>query len=82
MMHVSVQRAGMATGRLWQIAVLAAAGTVGAASQAEAALYYSSDSDPGYARPAPTAPQHRQKPRAHQAKKIEAPEKESAKPHG
>jgi lipoprotein-anchoring transpeptidase ErfK/SrfK len=81
MTRVSAQRAGMASGRLWRIAVLAAAGTVGA-SQAEAALYYSSDSDPGYARPAPTSTPRRQKPRAHQAKKIEAPEREQAKPHG
>ena len=82
-MRVGGHGASVATGRLWRIAVLTAAGAIGAASQAEAALYYWSDSDPGYyRRPGPTFPQRRQKPRRHQAKKIEAPEKESAKPQG
>jgi lipoprotein-anchoring transpeptidase ErfK/SrfK len=81
MMRVGVQRTAIATGRLWRIAVLAAAGAVGSVSQAEAALYYWSDSDAGYYRPGST--QRRQKPRHHQAsKKVEAPEKESAKPQG
>jgi len=68
------------TGRLWRIAVLAAAGAIGAASQAEAALYYWFD--PGYSRLGPAVPQRRQKPRLHQAKKIEIPSKETAKPQG
>jgi lipoprotein-anchoring transpeptidase ErfK/SrfK len=81
MMRVGVQTTAIATGRLWRIAVLAAAGAVGTVSQAEAALYYWSDSDAGYYRPGST--QRRQKPRHHQAgKKVEAPEKESAKPQG
>ena len=80
-MRVGVQTTAIATGRLWRIAVLAAAGAVGSVSQAEAALYYWSDSDAGYYRPGST--QRRQKPRHHQAsKKVEAPEKESAKPQG
>jgi len=80
-MRVGVQTTAIATGRLWRIAVLAAAGAVGTVSQAEAALYYWSDSDAGYYRPGST--QRRQKPRHHQAgKKVEAPEKESAKPQG
>ncbi|HTB03790.1 MAG TPA: L,D-transpeptidase family protein [Bradyrhizobium sp.] len=61
---------------------MTAAGAIGTASQAEAALYYWSDSDSGYSRPGPAAPQRRQKPRRQQAKKIELPEKESAKPQG
>ncbi len=69
-------------GRLWRIAALTAAGAIGAASQAEAARYYWSDSDPGYYRPGPTDPQRRAKPRRHQAKKIEAPANELAKPQG
>src|SRR5665213_1571638 len=78
-----VQKAGFATVRLWRVAVLAAAGAVGATSQAEAALYYWSDSDPGNTQPAPASPQHRQKkPRSHQAKKTPAPEREQSKPHG
>jgi lipoprotein-anchoring transpeptidase ErfK/SrfK len=67
---------------IWRIAVLTAAGAIGTVSQAEAALYYWSDSDAGYSRPEPAVPERRQKPRRHQAKKIEAPEKETAKPQG
>src|ERR1700716_3568641 len=70
------------TGRLWRIAVLMSAGAIGAASQAEAALYYWSDSEPGFSRPAPAVSQRRQKPRRNAGKKIEAPEKETAKPQG
>src|ERR1700694_4319269 len=68
-------------GWLWRIAVLATAGAISSASQAEAALYYWSDFDPGYYRPGPTIPQRRPKPRRPQAKKLGA-EKESAKPQG
>src|SRR5882757_8070688 len=68
------------TGRLWRIAVLTAAGAIGAASQAEAALYYWSDSAPGFSRPAPPISQRRQKPRRNAGKKIEAPE--TSKPQG
>ncbi|SHJ33564.1 Lipoprotein-anchoring transpeptidase ErfK/SrfK [Bradyrhizobium lablabi] len=70
------------TKRFWRIAALSAAGAIGAASQAEAALYYWSDYDPGYYRPAPMAPQRRPKLRPQQAKKPAVPEKESAKPQG
>jgi lipoprotein-anchoring transpeptidase ErfK/SrfK len=70
------------TERLWRIAVLTAAGAIGTASHAEAALYYWSDSDSGYSRPGPTVSKTRQKPRQHQAKKTEASEKESSKPQG
>jgi lipoprotein-anchoring transpeptidase ErfK/SrfK len=78
-----VRRHGVLGGtkRLWRIAALSAAGAIGAASQAEAALYYWSDYDPGYYRPAPMAPQRRPK-RPQQAKKPTVPEKESAKPQG
>ncbi len=82
MIRVGVQRTATVTGRLCRIAVLTAAGAVGATSQAEAALYYWSDSDSGYSRPGHQAPQRRQKPGHHQARKIEGPEKESAKPTG
>jgi hypothetical protein len=68
-------------GRLWRIAVLTAVGAIGGAAQAEAALYWT-DSDPGYSRPRPAMPQPRQKPHRHQARKIEAPERESGKPQG
>jgi lipoprotein-anchoring transpeptidase ErfK/SrfK len=82
MIRVGGDRAAV-VGRLWQIAVLTAAGAVGAASQAEAALNYWSDSEPGYSQARPASPHRRQqRARHHQAKKNEAPEKESAKPQG
>src|ERR1700724_4810568 len=63
------------------MAVLTAAGAIGMASQAEAALYYWWDFDGGYSRPGPI-PQRRQKARNRGAKKLEAAEKESSKPQG
>jgi hypothetical protein len=82
MVGVGGHRAASA-GRLWRIAVLTAAGAVGAASQADAALYYWSDSEPGYSQARPASPHRRQqRARHHQAKKVAAPEKESAKPQG
>jgi lipoprotein-anchoring transpeptidase ErfK/SrfK len=66
-------------GRLWRIAVLTGAAAT-AATQAEAAFYYWSG-NPGYYRPGPFLPQHRQKP-WRQVKKIRAPERELAKPQG
>jgi len=72
----------IAAGRLWRMAVLAAAGVIGVASQAKAAIYYWPDSDPGFSRPEPTVPLRQPKARHHQAKKLAAPEKESAKPQG
>src|ERR1700722_13128480 len=57
---------------LWRIAVLTAAGAIGTASYAEAAVPWS-DSDPGFARPAPP---RRHKSHRHSAHKIEAPAKE------
>jgi lipoprotein-anchoring transpeptidase ErfK/SrfK len=81
MTRVGGHGASGASGRLWQIAVLTAAGAIVGASQAEAALYYWSDSDGGYSHPGPPVQQRRPKARNHQAKKTEVPEKES-KPQG
>ena len=81
MMRVSGHRASIASGRLWRIAALAAAGAIGATSHAEAALYYWSDSEPGLSRPDPTSQPRRPKTRRHAEKKTE-PEKESTKPQG
>jgi lipoprotein-anchoring transpeptidase ErfK/SrfK len=79
---VSGQGISGLTGRTWRIAVLTAAGAVGAVSQAQAALYYSTDSDGSVTRPGPMAPQH-QRARHTKGKKIEgAPEKEASKPQG
>ncbi len=79
-MRVSGHRlsiAGMAT-------IFTAAGAVCAASQAEAALYYWQDHEPGYYRPAYPTPPRRQKVRRNAVdKKGQAVEKEtSAKPQG
>ncbi len=59
---------------------MTAAGVIGSASQAQAALYYYPDSEPGFSRPAPTVQPRRPKTRHLSAKKIEAPAKESSKP--
>src|SRR6266550_5292328 len=50
---------GVGIGRLWRIALLTLAGTIGAASEADAAVYYWSGYDPSYYyyQPAPTFPQ-------------------------
>jgi len=63
MTRVSVLRSSVATGTLLRIAVLTAAGTLGAGTQANAALYYYRDSDSGYynqeqAAQPPRKPQH------------------------
>ena len=75
---------GVGTGRLWRIALFTLAAAIGAASEADAAVYYWSGYDSGYYyyQPAPTFPQRRPRVRRYQAKKIEAPEKESTKPQG
>src|SRR3954452_22878478 len=82
MMRVSGHRAPIVTGRLWRIAALMATAAFGSASQAEAALYYWSDSSSGYFQPGPAAPQRRQKARPRPAKKTEEPRKEPTKPQG
>jgi lipoprotein-anchoring transpeptidase ErfK/SrfK len=83
MMRVSGHRVvANATKRLWQTAILAAAGAIAVTSHAEAALYYWSDSEPGVSRPDPAAQPRRPKGRHQGEKKIEALQKESAKPQG
>ena len=72
----------MASGRFWRIAALTAAGAVGATSHADAALYYWSDLQPGYSRPAPTISQRQKKSRHRQGKQIPTPERDAAKPQG
>ena len=81
-MRMRGRRRTKASGRHWRIAALAAAGAIGATSQAEAQLYYWSDSDPGFSRNWPTVSHQRHKPRRYSGKKIEAPQKESGKPQG
>jgi lipoprotein-anchoring transpeptidase ErfK/SrfK len=79
---VGRHQASVKTGRLWRIAVLTAAGAIGATSYAEAATFWS-DSDPVVSGPGASPPQRRQKVRSHVgSKKTEAPGKEAAKPQG
>jgi lipoprotein-anchoring transpeptidase ErfK/SrfK len=81
MTRVSGHRAAVASGRVWRVAVLTAAGAIGVTSQAEAALYWTG-SEPGLSQPDPAAQARKPKARKHVAKKGEAPEKESSKPQG
>ena len=81
MVRVREYVASVATRRLWRIAALTAVGAIGAVSHAEAALYYWSDSDPGFSQPGPPVAQRRQA-RRRQGKKLEASLKQAAKPQG
>src|SRR5450631_2585425 len=82
MMRVRGYEASGTAGTVWRIAVLTAAGTIVGVTQADAALYYYSDSG-YYSRPEPMVSPRRQKAsKHHQAKKTEAAEKESSKPQG
>jgi len=81
-MRVYGYQASLPSGRLWRIVTLTAAGAIGTLSQAEAQLYYWSDSEPAFSSQPQRTFWHRPpKPRRHQAKKIEAP-KESGRPQG
>lgn len=89
MTSVNGSRFAAAPARLWQFAVLTAAGAIGTTSQAEAAFYYTPDYSDGsyYSRPVrnPDVPQQKSKKRGSAAKnKNEARgEKETgAKPQG
>jgi len=65
------------------MAILTAAGTIGATSHADAALYYWQDSEPGFYRPASPAQPRRQRARKQSTGKKEVAEKETAaKPQG
>jgi lipoprotein-anchoring transpeptidase ErfK/SrfK len=82
MTRVSGYGAPILTGRFFRIAILTAAGAIGTTSQADAALYYWSDFEPGFSQSRPAAPPRRPKVRRQSGKKIQAPERESAKPQG
>jgi lipoprotein-anchoring transpeptidase ErfK/SrfK len=72
-----------ASQRFWQIAILAAAATIGGTSYADAALYYWQDSEPGFNRPAPPAQPRKQRVRKPSNSKAVAAEKETGtKPQG
>jgi lipoprotein-anchoring transpeptidase ErfK/SrfK len=80
--RVSGQGVGFGSGQLWRLAIFVATGTLGATSQAEAAMYYWQDSAPGITEPAPTAPPPRPKARRHGEKKSSVVEKQQSKPQG
>jgi lipoprotein-anchoring transpeptidase ErfK/SrfK len=84
MTRVGGQKATGAGAKLCQIVVFAAAAIIAPSPQAEAALYYWSDFDPGYYyQPRPFAPQRWQKPRRRPVvRKSPSPEREAAKPQG
>lgn len=89
MTSVNGSRFAAAPARLWQYAVLTAAGAIGTTSQAEAAFYYAPDYSDGsyYSRPVrhPDVPQRKPQKRgsAAKSKKEALVEKESgAKPQG
>jgi lipoprotein-anchoring transpeptidase ErfK/SrfK len=69
------------SGRFWCVAVLSAAGAISTASRADATLYYSQDSEPGFDRPASSAQARRQKLR-HSGKKDAVEKETAAKPQG
>jgi lipoprotein-anchoring transpeptidase ErfK/SrfK len=81
--HVKVAEQRSKSVGFWQIAVLTAAGTLGAASQADAALFYYQDSDSGYSRPTPSVQPRRQRNTRKNSAGKQAAEKETgAKPQG
>jgi lipoprotein-anchoring transpeptidase ErfK/SrfK len=79
-----VSNTAISTERFWQIAILTAAGAIGAISNADAALYYWQDPDPGLSRPAPPVQPSRQRAQHRRSPgKPEAAQKETgAKPQG
>ena len=82
MMRGSGHRVAFVTKQLWRVATLTAAGAIGVTSQAEAAIYYWQNSDPGIWRPGPTDSQRRARTRRHVDKKAETAEKGSTRPQG
>ncbi|MGN1289633.1 MAG: L,D-transpeptidase family protein [Bradyrhizobium sp.] len=72
-----------ANGRFWQFAILTAAGTVAASSQADAALFYWNRDSAYYGEVEPMPQPVRPKPKRNLAKKMPAIEKEAgSKPQG
>ena len=82
MVRVSGFSTSVVSGRFWCAAVLTAAGAIGAASRAEAALYDWQDSEPGLYRPGSSVHGHRQKAQQHSGKKTAAEKETAVKPQG
>jgi hypothetical protein len=82
MVRVGGFSTSIVNGRFWCAAVLTAAGAIGAASRAEAALYDWQDSEPGLYRSGSSAHGHRQKAKQHSGKKPAVEKETAAKPQG
>jgi lipoprotein-anchoring transpeptidase ErfK/SrfK len=82
MARVTGLSTSVTSGRFWCVAILSAAGASGAASRAEAALYYWQDSEPGFYQAAPLTQARRQKMRQHSGKKGATEKEAGAKPQG
>ena len=79
----SIASAASSKRRFWQIAMLAAAGSLVAVPRADAAALFSwQDSDPSYYRPVPMAQPRKPKARRPSAKTEAASKETSAKPQG
>jgi lipoprotein-anchoring transpeptidase ErfK/SrfK len=82
-MRVSGLGLSIGGARFWRIALFTMAGAIGLDPQAEAAIYYWSDSGSGFWQSPPAfVPQRRQRVRRHPDKKTETAEKEATKPQG
>ena len=68
--------------RVWQIAIVTAAGAIGTSSAADAALFYWQDYNSGYYRPEPQSQPRRQKVRRPVAKKVAVRKDTAARPQG
>ncbi|WJR75259.1 L,D-transpeptidase [Bradyrhizobium sp. NP1] len=77
-----ISNRAISTNHFWGLALLAAAGTVAAGSEANAAVYYWQDSDPSFYRPVPMAQPRSQRPRRQSARKNMVEKETSAKPQG
>jgi len=78
-----ISNRAISTERFWQIAILTATGTIGAVSQADAAVYYWQDPNLGYYQPAPPIQPRRQRTQRRPTGKSVAAEKETGtKPQG
>jgi lipoprotein-anchoring transpeptidase ErfK/SrfK len=82
MVRVSGLCTSIVSGRFWCVAVLSAAGAIGATYRADAALYYWQDSEPSLYQPSPFPQPRRHKVRPHSVKKDTTEKEAAAKPQG
>jgi lipoprotein-anchoring transpeptidase ErfK/SrfK len=80
--RVSGRRVSLVGERLWQLAVLAAIGTLGVTSQAEAIYYWQDSATPAVTQPAPKQPERRTKTSRRGDKKSDVAVAKESKPQG